>query len=150
MASFIGEYTVKVDDRGRMVFPSSFKAEMGSRADMRFVVKKALFADCLEMCTYAEWESEASDLRSRLNPFNREHDRLWRAFMADTTIVEPDDKIGRILIPKHLLANIGVAPGTEALFSGCNHKIEIWAKERFESQKISSEDYVALAEKILG
>ena len=150
MASFIGEYTVKVDDRGRLVLPSAFKAALGESADTRLVVKSALFTDCLEVKTYAEWEEEASCMRGRLNPYNREHDRLWRAFMADTTIVEPDGKIGRILIPKHLLSKIGAAPGKETVFSGCGHKIEIWDKGRFEAQRMPADEFVALTERILG
>ena len=33
----------------------------------------------------------------------------------------------------------------EVVFSGNDHKIEIWAKERYESNEISNEDFVALA-----
>ena len=40
MTTFIGEYTAKVDDKGRLVFPSAFKAVMPTDGDMRFVLKK--------------------------------------------------------------------------------------------------------------
>ena len=52
MVNFIGEYTAKADDKGRLVFPSAFKAVMPADGDMRFVLKKDIFEDCLEMYTY--------------------------------------------------------------------------------------------------
>ena len=61
----------------------------------------------------------------------------------DRAVVEPDGKIGRINIPRKLLENIGVTK--EVVFSGNDHKIEIWAKERFESSRLSNEEYISLA-----
>lgn len=150
MVTFIGEYKAKVDDRGRIVFPAAFKATMGPGADLRFVVKASLFTGSLEMYSYAEWEVEAAAVKAKLNFFNSEHDRFWREYMRGTAIVEPDDKLGRILIPKALLEQAGITSGTEVVFSGNNHKIEIWPKDHYEAQKLERNAFVALAEKILG
>lgn len=150
MVSFTGEYKAKVDDKGRIVFPAAFKLALGAGADLRFVVKSALFTDCLQMSTWAQWNAETESIRGRLNPFNREHDRLWREYMRETVIVEPDDKLGRILIPKALLEKVGIRPGTEIIFSGTGDRIEIWLKDNFDAQKLEGDEYVALAEKILG
>lgn len=70
--------------------------------------------------------------------------------MRDTAEVAPDGKIGRILIPKSLLEKVGIGIGTEVIFSGSNHMIEIWSKDEFEAQRMSSEEFVSLAENILG
>lgn len=146
MITFIGEYTAKADDKGRLVFPSAFKALMPTDGDMRFVVKKDIFEDCLEMYPYEEWERQSSEVKSRLNFFNREHAMFWREYMRDRAIVVPDGKIGRMSFPKKLLEAIGVTK--EAVFSGNDYKIEIWAKEKFEASRISNEEYVALAGKL--
>ena len=148
MAKFIGCYKAKVDDKGRLIFPPAFKSSMGEGASLRFVVKKSLFADCLEMYTFDEWEKDSEAVRSRLNPFNREHDRFWREYMRGTADVEPDGKLGRMTIPKALLEKAGI--GKDVVFAGSNHLIEIWDKEKYEAREMSSEDFVALAEKILG
>ena len=68
---------------------------------------------------------------------------FWREYMRNRSLVEPDGKVGRINIPKKLLESIGA--DKEVVFSGNDHKIEIWAKERYESNEISNEDFVALA-----
>lgn len=146
MMTFIGEYTAKTDDKGRIVFPSAFKSVLPAEGDMRFVLKKDIFEDCLEMYTYEEWERQSMDVKSKLNMFNREHAAFWREYMRDRAVVEPDGKIGRLSIPKKLLESIGVTK--EVVFSGNDYKIEIWAKEKFEASCISNDQYIALAEKI--
>ena len=143
MNTFIGEYTVKIDDKGRMVFPSAFKSLMPADGDMRFVIKKDIFEDCLEMYTFEEWERQSSEVKSRLNFFNRDHAMFWREYIRERAIVEPDGKVGRISVPKKLLEAIGV--NKEVVFSGNDYKIEIWAREKFEEARISNEQYISLA-----
>lgn len=143
MTTFIGEYSAKVDDKGRLVFPAAFKGIMPAGGDMRFVVKKDLFADCLEMYTYEEWEKQSEQVKAKLNFFNKEHAIFWREYMRNRDVVEPDAKLGRISISGKLLDAIGV--NKEVVFSGNDYKIEIWAKEKYEKSAISNEEYIAIA-----
>ena len=147
-AMFIGCYKAKVDDKGRLILPSAFKCALGEGADLRFVVKKSLFSPCLEMYAYAQWEAESEEVRKKINFFNKEHAQFWREYMRDTAVVEPDGKLGRVTIPKELMAQAGI--GKEVIFAGNNHIIEVWSKDIYESSRLSSENFVALAEKILG
>lgn len=64
--------------------------------------------------------------------------------MRNRAIVEPDSKLGRISIPKKLLESIGA--GKDVVFSGNDHKIEIWAKDKYESSAISGDDFIALTD----
>ena len=73
---------------------------------------------------------------------------FWREYMRRCTEVEPDGKLGRITIPKKMLDAIGI--DKEVVFSGCDNKIELWAKERYESSSMTDEAFVALAQQILG
>lgn len=147
---FIGEHIAKLDDKGRLVFPAQLKAltESDGESTLRFVVKKNLFRPCLELYMDKEWKRQSEGVRGRLNPFNREHDKFWSAYMRDSALVEPDEKMGRILIPKNLLEMIDVRK--DVVFVGNDYKIEVWAKEHYQDSKISESEYVALAEKILG
>ncbi len=143
MVKFVGEYTVKIDDKGRLVLPSAFKNAVPAGEDLRFVVKKDIFEDCLEMYTYAEWERQSEEVKSRLNFFNRRHAIFWREYMRNRALVEPDSKAGRISVPKKLLKSIGVEK--EVVFAGNDFKIEIWAKEKYADPLISEEEFSALA-----
>ena len=147
-AKFIGCYKAKVDDKGRLIFPFAFKSSMGEGASLRFVVKKSLFAECLEMYAFDEWERDSEAVRSRLNFFNPEHAAFWREYMRGTADVEPDGKLGRMTIPKSLLEQAGI--DKDVVFAGSNHMIEIWDKDKYEARKMESTEFVALAEKILG
>lgn len=148
MIKFIGEYTAKVDDKGRIVFPSAFKNLFPTGEQASFVVKKDLFEECLTVYTYTEWERESELVKSKLNFFNKEHAIFWREYMRDRVFIEPDAKLGRILIPKKLLAEIGVE--REVVFAGNDHKIEIWGREKYEQTKMEQADFSTLAQKILG
>lgn len=147
MIKFIGEHKGKVDDKGRLIFPSAFKSIMEGKEELRFVVKKDLFSNCLNIFTYSEWERESEELKSKLNFFNQEHSKLWRAYMSNRALIEPDEKLGRININKDLLASIEVIK--EVLFVGNDHKIELWSKELYELEQLDSKSFVSLVEKIL-
>ncbi len=144
MVKFIGEYSGKVDDKGRIIFPSAFKSLMPPDTDMRFVIKKDIFSDCLEMYTYEEWERQSDDVKSKLNFFNRKHAAFWREYMRNRAIVEPDAKLGRISIPKKLLE--AICAEKEVVFCGCDYKIEIWAKDKYASEALSEQDYIAMTD----
>ena len=143
MITFIGEYGAKLDDKGRVVFPSAFKSLMPSEGDLRFVVRKDIFEECLEMYTFDEWQRQSEEVKSKLDFFNKEHAIFWREYLRNRAIVEPDGKLGRISIPKKLLESIGVTK--EVVFSGNDYKIEIWSKEKYEASEISKAEYIAIA-----
>lgn len=153
MIKFIGEYTAKVDDKGRVVFPSALKAQMQSccpengetqAQDMRFVVKKDLWEPCLEMYTFAEWERQSEEIKSKINFLNRSEAAFWREYSRGRAIVEPEEKLGRMSIPKTLLESIGA--GKELVFCGSDHKIEIWSKEQYAQSMLSQEEFIQLAD----
>ena len=68
--------------------------------------------------------------------------------MRDRALVVRDEQYGRITIPKELLDSVGIQK--EVVFAGKDFKIEIWAKEKNEAGKISENEFVDLAQKILG
>lgn len=144
--TFIGEYTAKLDDKGRVVLPAAFKALMSESGDMRFVLRKDIFEECLEMYTYDEWARQSEGVKAKLNFFNKEHATFWREYMRGRAVVEPDPKLGRISIPAKLLEQIGASK--ELVFSGNDYKIEIWAKEKFDLSAIPNDEYLAIADKL--
>ena len=148
MAKFIGEYRGKVDDKGRLIFPAALKTAVPENEPLKFVVKPALFAPCLEIYTYSEWEKESEALKTKLNFYRREDDLFWRTYMRHRVIIEPDAKMGRFSLPKELADKAGIVQ--DVIFSGSDYKIELWAADRFDSEILSEEEYAPLAEKLLG
>ncbi len=148
MDSFVGDNQCKIDAKGRIVFPSSFKKQMPNVSGQdRFVLKKDIYEKCLILYTWAEWEHQNELIRKKLNPYNKEHSRFLRAFYKGTAELTLDNN-NRLLLPKRLLNQIEV--DKVVYLSGQDKKIEIWAKELYENNVPDEAEFAQLAENILG
>lgn len=147
MITFVGDHNCKVDEKGRVTFPSSLKKQMHSASDGRFVVKKDIFEQCLILFPIEEWERQNSIIRSKVNPYNKEHNKFLRNFYRGSAELILDSN-NRMLIPKRLLELAGISK--EAILAGQDGKIEIWSKDLYESVDQTNDDFAALAEKIMG
>jgi MraZ protein len=147
MYSFIGDYTCKVDDKGRMLFPAALKKQNKSASPDRYVIKKDIFENCLVLFTMEEWERQNALIRRNTNPYNREHNKFLREFYRGTAELALDSS-GRILIPKHLLEMINASKNL--VLTGQDSRIEVWAKDRYDAHEFNENSFAELAEKILG
>lgn len=147
MAVFIGEHSCKIDSKGRMLLPSSFKKQLPPEAQDKFVVKKDVFENCLVLFPMDEWERQVAIVRAKLNPYNKEHNKFLRGFYRGTAELELDSS-NRLLIPKRLLEVIEAKK--ELVLAGQDGKIEIWAKEAYDNTELGDDEFANLAEKILG
>ena len=147
MTSFIGDYLVKIDAKGRALLPSAFKKQMPVTAGDRFVIKKDIYENCLILYTMDEWERQNEILRSKLNPYNKKHSQFLRTYYRGTAELSLDSN-NRLLIPKRLLDLAGI--DKEVYLSGQDKKIEIWAKDVYENIGLDEETFANFAEDILG
>ncbi len=147
MITFIGEYNCRVDGKGRIMLPSSFKKQLPAGAQEKFVVKQDVFEKCLVMYPLEEWERQNRIIRKNTNPYNREHSRFLRMFYQGTAELVLDAN-NRFLVPRRLMDFAGI--GKEAVLAGQFGKIEIWAWEQFGKVAEQVPDFASLAEKILG
>jgi len=147
MISFIGDYTCKLDSKGRVALPAAFKRQMNQAIEEGFVLKRDVFDKCLILYPMKEWERQNLLIRNRTNPYNKEHNRFLRMFFSGTAEVQADSS-NRLLIPKRLMDFAGI--GQEAVLAGQYGKIEIWSPDDYESFTKADDDFASLAEKILG
>jgi len=147
MINFIGDYTVRLDSKGRLSFPAAFKKQIREAAQEGFVLKRDVFENCLIMYPMEEWERQNKIIRSRTNPYNKEHARFLRMFFSGTAEVSLDAN-NRMLIPRRLLDYAGISD--EVVMAGQSGKIEIWSSEQYGKVSAVDEDFAAMAEKILG
>jgi len=147
MISFIGDYTVRLDAKGRLSFPAAFKKQAMEALQQGFVLKRDVFESCLIMYPMEEWDRQNKIIRSRTNPYNKEHAKFLRKFFSGTAEVSLDAN-NRMLIPKRLLDYAGI--GAEVVMAGQAGKIEIWSADRYEGVSETGDDFAAMAEKILG
>jgi len=147
MASFIGDYTGKIDIKGRVVLPSAFIKQLPEGSASGFVIKKDIFENCLQLYTIEEWERQNAILRSKINPYNKEHNKFIREYYKGTAELSLDSN-NRMLIPARLLEIAKI--DKDVYFSGQDRKIEIWAQEVFEGINENADEFAMLAEKIMG
>lgn len=147
MATFIGDYHCKVDSKGRIMLPSAFKKQMPSSASDRFVIKKDIFERCLVLYPMDEWDRQNSIIRSKINPYNKEHNTFLRGFFKGTAEIVLDSN-NRILVPKRLLDS--VIGESEVVMAGQGGRIEIWSVKLYETVADNADEFATLAEKILG
>jgi len=147
MTTFIGDITCKLDSKGRFLFPSTYKKQVTVSVKDSYVVKKDIFEKCLILYQIDEWERQVDVIRTKLNPYNREHSKFLRGFYKNTAEVSLDGN-NRILVSKKLLNLIGAKKELQLI--GLDNKIEIWAKENYENIEHNDDDFALLAEKILG
>ena len=147
MSAFVGDYTCKLDAKGRILLPSAFLKQLPIKGQDRFVVKKDIFESCLVLYPIKEWENQNSLIRAKINPYKKEHNLFLRNFYRGTAELVLD-KNNRILIPSRLLDLLGA--GKEVVLAGQDSKIEIWAKDDYEKHAPGEEDFARLAEKIMG
>ena len=147
MATFIGEYICKLDEKGRTQLPAAFRSCLDESAENRFVVKKDVFSPCLVIYLETEWEKQSAYLQSRLNPYNAQHQQLRRELFKNIGLVEMD-KTGRLLLPKRLLELVHI--DKEILFAGQDSRIEVWSETLYRDSGLNEEAFAQMAESILG
>ena len=146
MNSLIGTYDVKADSKGRVMIPAPLKQQLSDVLQEGFVIKRSIFASCLELYTVRQWKKITKPLQS-LSRFKKEHNYFIRSFMARVRQVEID-ATGRILIPKELKEFAEI--DRQVVMTSLNDYIEIWSKTFYENiVQSDSENVGQLAEQIM-
>src|SRR5659263_39453 len=96
MATFIGDYTCKVDVKGRIILPMAFKKQMPVDAQDHFVVRKDIYENCLVLYALEDWNRQLEKFRKKLNSYNREQNKFLRNLFKGTAELSLDNN-NRIL-----------------------------------------------------
>ena len=144
MALILGKEYCKVDSNGRFKFPIALKRQLETE-DGRFVIRQSVYAECLELWTYASFREEVEKLQDRLNPYRREDRELLRK-LTEGNIIELDSN-DRLLVPaeqKTLVAN-----AKELVLQSTGKFIEVWDRQAYDKMNNEGGDFAARAERVL-
>ena len=147
MNYLIGTYECKIDVKGRLLIPIALKNQIADSVSQGFVLKRAVFQQCLELYPMQQWKDLISKV-NKLNRFKKKNNDFIRRFTAGLKFIELDNT-GRLLIPKELteFANIR----REIVLSSSVNIIEIWDKSKYEKTiDDSKSDFAQLAEEVMG
>ncbi len=147
MSGFIGEHTSKIDAKGRITFPSALLKQMPENQNQKMVIKADIYKRCLILYAMDEWERQTELIQSKTNSFNPKHAVFIREFYKGTAEVKLDAN-NRILIPGKLVEYAQI--NKDVYLFGQNKKIEIWAKEKYDEERLDPDEFAELAKEIMG
>src|ERR1043165_2731201 len=128
MPSFIGEYEVAIDAKGRFLLPAGLRKQMAEGQGERFVINRG-FEACLVLYTMDVWEIIAGKI-NKLNDFNPKERALKRLFLNGANIVELDSA-GRMNLPKNLMEYAGLSK--DMVLASQGNKVELWDKTAYQT-----------------
>ena len=135
MDRFVSTFTNKIDAKGRVSVPASFRAvlERDGYAGGIYCYP-SLDAPALD----AGGERLAGKIDALLNdltPYSEERDELSVALYGDVQVLSIDGD-GRIVLPEGLRQHAGLQ--NRVAFVGLGDKFQIWEPERFEERRRSA------------
>ena len=147
MHNFIGSYECKLDSKGRIMIPVAIKKQLNPIISKGFVIKRAVFNNCLELYPIDEWNILMEKVNS-LNRFNKKNNDFIRRFTAGVRAIKIDSS-GRLLIPKNLINYVNIKK--EVVISSTVNILEIWDRNNYEKAiDEATIDFGTLAEEVMG
>ena len=143
----LGNIEARTDAKGRVFLPASFRKVLQSSQEECLVLRKDVYQSCLVLYPEKVWNEQMDMLRSRLNRYNAQHQRIFRQFVSEVEQVTLDGN-GRFLIPKRYLQLSGIQQ--EIKFIGMGDTIEIWSNEKIKESQMGSEEFGQALESIMG
>ena len=135
---FMGEFTCKIDDKGRFMLPSKFREIL---QEDEFVITRGL-DNSIDLFPSSEWENIENELR-KLKRTDSKH-RAYQRFVLSAATKLTVDKQGRVNLPNSLTEQAKI--NKNIIVTGMVDKIETWAeevwKEYIEKTESSIEDIV--------
>lgn len=131
MALFMSTYINKVDQKGRVSVPSSFRAALADQPYQGVVLFCSHGHACLEGFG---WDA-MRDLGERLehfDMFSAEQDDMATVIFGESVPL-PFDGDGRIILPSELMKFAGL--DAQAAFVGLGPKFQIWAPDALAARK---------------
>lgn len=130
MARFIGNIEAKLDEKGRVFLPATFRRVLQKEGAEKLMLRKDIHQCCLVLYPENTWNELLDTLRKRLNRWNHQEQMWFRQFVAGVDELTVDSS-GRILIPKRYHEMIDLK--AEVRFVGMDDTIELWSKEVADS-----------------
>ncbi len=131
MALFTSTFVNKVDKKGRISVPASFRMALANQSFAGVVVFPSFVHQAIEGAGYELLERLAQSVE-QFDPFTDEHDAFSTTIFGDSHQLSFDSE-GRILLPEPLLAHANIT--ATAAFLGRGGTFQIWEPEALKVYK---------------
>jgi len=129
---FLSSYENKLDKKGRVSVPASFRSHLSSLGYSGFIAYPSFNHTALEACSQDRIEKLSSTIDS-LNPFEEKRDYFATSVLSESVILQFDSE-GRVLVSEKLLSHAKIKKNV--LFVGLGKTFQIWEPKSFEKFKV--------------
>ena len=134
MHLFVSKFFNKIDKKGRVSLPSSFRNALPKANRNEIILYKSIKSPSIEGCGVGRLKEIAKRINN-LDFFSEDYDDFSTSIFSEI-VTTNIDKEGRFLIPEDLKIYAGIKK--EAAFFGQGHFFQIWEpKKGLENIKVS-------------
>ena len=129
---FLSNYENKLDKKGRVSVPASFRSHLSSLGHNGFIAYPSFSNPALEGCSQDRIEKLSNAIDS-LNPFEEKRDYFATSVLSESVSLQFDSE-GRVLLSEKLLNHANIKDNI--LFIGLGKTFQIWNSKNFNKFKI--------------
>ena len=127
MGRFLSTFQGRLDGKGRVSVPASFRAVLEADGYPGVFVHQALDVPALE-CGGHRLLGQIDALIERFSPYSQERDLISTALLGGSEVLKLDPE-GRMLLPERFKTAAGIA--SEVVFVGLGEKFRLWEPKQF-------------------
>ena len=129
---FLSSFENKLDKKGRVSVPSSFRAYLNSMGYNGFITYPSFNNTALDACAQNRIEKLSESIDS-LGPFEDKRDYFATSVLSESINLNFDSE-GRVSIPEKLLKHAKIK--SSIIFVGLGKVFQIWDSNSFEKFKL--------------
>jgi MraZ protein len=129
---FLSSYENKLDKKGRVSVPASFRSHLSSLGYNGFIAYPSFNHSALEACSQERIEKLSNTIDS-LNPFEEKRDFFATSVLSESINLQFDSE-GRVLVSEKLLDHAKIK--NNILFVGLGKTFQIWEPNNFKKFKV--------------
>ena len=133
---FLSTFVNKIDRKGRVSVPSSFRALL-TQDFSGVIVYESISNKCIEACSL-ERIKKLSDGIDELDPYSDERDAFSSIILGGSVKLSFDSE-GRVMLPSNLMKFANLTD--KACFVGKGKTFEIWNPEKYEDHYTHAKDF---------
>jgi len=146
MDRFVGNFTLRLDSKGRVSIPGSFRSVLGRDGFEGLYCYPALDRPAIDAGANALM-AEIEALIGRFTPFSDQREQFALALYGTSETLKIDGE-GRVVLTESLKAHAGITDA--ASFVGLGHKFRIWEPGRFRAELAEATEKVRAFKHELG
>ncbi|QWR76850.1 division/cell wall cluster transcriptional repressor MraZ [Candidatus Magnetomonas plexicatena] len=129
MIGFFGRHNQRLDEKGRMIVPATFRDVLKGNYGNNLYITATLNDECLQIFPEEEWKGLMEKVKTL--PKTNEAVKFFKRKVIGSAVECEVDKQGRVLIPPSLREDVKIELNAEIVVAGLENIIEVWDKDRW-------------------